>query len=263
MLRVLPPRDAAVSPVTAAESPFHVSRLSAAYGDRPAIYDLTFTPPRGALAAVIGPNGAGKSTFLKAALGLIPKIAGETRVFGKPLSANRREAAYVPQRASVDWDFPASVLDVTMMGLQPEIGWLRWPNASHRARAMQALEAVGLAALAGRQIGQLSGGQRQRVFIARALVQDAEVYLLDEPFAGVDAATEAAIMDVFRDLARRGKTVICVHHDLATVRDYFDYVMLINVEKQAEGPVAAAFTAELVAKTYGRRALGLSSAYGA
>lgn len=238
---------------TAAGSPFAVRELTAAYRDQPVVYNVDFTPPAEVLAAIVGPNGAGKSTFLKAALGLIPRLSGETAVFGKPLSANRHEIAYVPQRSSVDWDFPASVLDVTMMGLQAEIGWLRWPNRDHLARAMTALEAVGMEALAGRQIGQLSGGQRQRVFLARALVQDAPVLVLDEPFAGVDAATEAAIVDVFRSLKRAGKTVICVHHDLSTVPDYFDYVMLMNVVKITEGPVATSFTPEALNETYGGR----------
>jgi manganese/zinc/iron transport system ATP- binding protein len=250
MLQPLASLQAAAPEADAAASPFSVSALSAAYQSEPVVYNVSFAPPPAAIAAIIGPNGAGKSTFLKAALGLIPRLAGETRVFGRALSKTRREVAYVPQRASVDWDFPASVFDVAMMGLQPEIGWLRWPNAAHKARAMAALAAVGMEGFADRQIGQLSGGQRQRVFLARALVQDAAVYVLDEPFAGVDAATEAAIMDVFRDLKRRGKSVICVHHDLATVRDYFDYVMLINVEKIVEGPTARAFTPENLARAY-------------
>ncbi len=253
MLQILeaPKGEPALSP--AETSPFAVSKLTAAYHNQPVVFDVSFTAPPNAIAAIIGPNGAGKSTFLKAALGLTPKLTGETRVFNKPLSRSRREVAYVPQRASVDWDFPANVFDVAMMGLQAEIGWLRWPSVEHKARAMAALEAVGMHDLAQRQIGQLSGGQRQRVFIARALVQNADVYLLDEPFAGVDAATEAAIMNVFRDLKRRGKTVICVHHDLATVEDYFDYVMLMNVVKISEGPTAAAFTPQTLSKAYGGR----------
>ncbi|MBC8049996.1 MAG: ABC transporter ATP-binding protein [Chitinophagales bacterium] len=253
MLQRLAQSDEPLSPPAWGDSPFKVSKLTAAYNNKPVVFDVSFTAPRNALAAIIGPNGAGKSTFLKAALGLTPKLAGETRVFGKPLTKSRREIAYVPQRASVDWDFPANVFDVAMMGLQAEIGWLRWPKSEHKARVMAALESVSMQDFARRQIGQLSGGQRQRVFIARALVQNADVYLLDEPFAGVDAATEAAIMDVFRDLKRRGKTVICVHHDLATVRDYFDYVMLMNVMNVSEGPTAKAFTPETLAKAYDGR----------
>jgi manganese/zinc/iron transport system ATP- binding protein len=240
-------------PVIEPESAFQVEGLSAAYNGMPVVVDVSLNAPAGAITAIMGPNGAGKSTFLKAALGLIPRLSGKTLVFGKPLSRDRREIAYVPQRAAVDWDFPACVMDVVMMGLQPEIGWLRSPTAMHERRAHAALAAVGMDGFAARQIGQLSGGQRQRVFLARALVQEAPVMILDEPFAGIDAATEQTIVDIFRSLKKAGRSIIAVHHDLATARDYFDHVLLMNVIKIAEGPVEAVLSEDNIALAYGTR----------
>jgi manganese/zinc/iron transport system ATP- binding protein len=207
----------------------------------------------GAMTAIIGPNGAGKSTLLRAALGLIPRLAGEVRVFGEPIERVRARVAYVPQRASVDWDFPTRVIDVVLMGLYRELGLLGRLRPHHRAAAMAALDRVGMGDLAQRQIGQLSGGQQQRVFLARALAQDADLYLLDEPFAGVDAATEAAIIGVLKGLRDGGKAVVAVHHDLATVVPYFDRVLMINVKRVAEGDVATTFTAAALQATYGGR----------
>ncbi len=252
-----------IRPVIENEPAFRVERLSASHNGTPAVVDVSLRAPTGSITAIMGPNGAGKSTFLKAALGLIPRLSGETYVYGRPLSRNRREIAYVPQRAAVDWDFPASVLDVVIMGLQPEIGWLRSPSVAHERRAHAALAAVGMGGFAARQIGQLSGGQRQRVFLARALVQDAPVMILDEPFAGVDAATEKAIVEIFRSLKKTGRTVIAVHHDLATARDYFDHVLLMNIVKIAEGPVETALSEDNIALAYGGKFAAASGAVAA
>lgn len=227
--------------------------MTVSYGEKPAVFSVDMTVPRGAMMAIIGPNGAGKSTLLKAALGVVPALSGEAYVFGRPLAQVRARIAYVPQRASVDWDFPARVIDVVAMGLYRELGLLGRMRAAHRARAQDSLDRVGMSDFAHRQIGQLSGGQQQRVFLARALAQDADLYLLDEPFAGVDAATEKAIIAVLQSLKQQGKTVIAVHHDLATVRDYFDHVFLINKSRIAEGTVDAAFTPDNLQKAYGGR----------
>lgn len=235
------------------DSALTVRGLTVSYGDRPAVFSVDARFPAGAMTAIVGPNGAGKSTLLKASLGVIPRLSGDVVVFGKPLEAARRRVAYVPQRASVDWDFPTTVIDVVIMGLFKSVGLLGRLNGTLRGRAQSCLERVGMADFADRQIGQLSGGQQQRVFLARALAQNADLYLLDEPFAGVDAATERAIIDVLKSLKAEGKAVVCVHHDLATVADYFDQVFLINVRKIAQGPVATTFTADNLNATYGGR----------
>ena len=227
--------------------------LTVSYGEKPAVFSVDATFPAGALSAIIGPNGAGKSTMLKAALGVIPRLSGEVRVFGAPLEDARDRIAYVPQRASVDWDFPTTVMEVVLMGLYRRVGLLGRITGRHRALARECLERVGMAGFAERQIGQLSGGQQQRVFLARALAQEADLYLLDEPFAGVDAATERAIIDVLKTLKAEGKAVVAVHHDLSTVRDYFDHVFLLNVRGIAEGPVETAFTSETLDAAYGGR----------
>jgi manganese/zinc/iron transport system ATP- binding protein len=203
--------------------------------------------------AIVGPNGAGKSTLLKAVLGIVKPLSGRVSVFGTPLSKARHRLAYVPQRASVDWDFPTRVIDVVMMGLYRDLGLLRLVRSHHREKALRALDRVGMADFADRQIGQLSGGQQQRVFLARSLAQDADLYLLDEPFSGVDAATERAIVDVLKQLRGEQRTVVCVHHDLSTVDDYFDRVLLINVRKIAEGSVGSVFTEKNLQATYGGR----------
>jgi len=234
-------------------APLEVHGLTVSYGDKPAVFSVDARFPAGSMTAIVGPNGAGKSSFLKGALGIVPRLAGEIRFFAHPFKDVRRDVAYVPQRASVDWDFPARVIDVVIMGLYREVGLFRFAGARQRARAITCLERVGMQDFADRQIGQLSGGQQQRVFLARALAQDAELYLLDEPFAGVDAATELAIVTVLKDLKAAGKTVVCVHHDLSTVAAYFDRVLLINMRKQAEGPIAEAFTPESLQATYGGR----------
>ncbi|WP_068116377.1 metal ABC transporter ATP-binding protein [Tropicimonas marinistellae] len=238
---------------TVETSPLAIRGLTVSYGEKPAVFSVDATFRDGSMTAIIGPNGAGKSTLLKAALGVIRPLSGTVTVYGKPLAGQRQRIAYVPQRASVDWDFPTRVVDVVLMGLYRQLGLLGRAGATHRAKALACLERVGMADFANRQIGQLSGGQQQRVFLARALAQDADLYLLDEPFAGVDAATEKAIIDVLKTLKAEGKTVVAVHHDLATVAEYFDRVFLINVRKVAEGPVGEAFNAENLQKAYGGR----------
>ena len=242
------PRD-----IAKVDAPLAVRGMTVSYGEKPAIFSVDATFEAGKMTAIIGPNGAGKSTLLKAALGVIPSLSGEVSVFGNPLGVARDRIAYVPQRASVDWDFPTTVIDVVMMGLYRKTGLLSRLTGAHRAHAMACLDRVGMADFADRQIGQLSGGQQQRVFLSRALAQEADLYLLDETFAGVDAATERAIIDVLAGLKADGKAVVCVHHDLATVSRYFDNVFLINVRRIAEGPVTAVFTPENLHATYGGR----------
>ncbi|KZD05686.1 metal ABC transporter ATP-binding protein [Thalassospira xiamenensis] len=239
--------------VAGKDAPLTVRGLTVSYGNKPAVFSVDASIPAGSMTAIIGPNGAGKSTFLKGTLGVIPRLSGEIRIFGKPFHEARDRVAYVPQRASVDWDFPARVIDVVLMGLYGSVGLFRFWRARHREQAMECLERVGMSDFATRQIGQLSGGQQQRVFLARALAQNAEFYLLDEPFAGVDAATERAIVAVLKDLKSEGRTVVCVHHDLSTVAEYFDRVLLINVRRIAEGPVDTTFTAANLQETYGGR----------
>lgn len=234
-------------------SPLAVRGLTVSYGEKPAIFSVDATFPARTMSAIIGPNGAGKSTLLKAALGVIPRLSGEVLVFGSPLEQARDRIAYVPQRASVDWDFPTSVLDVVQMGLYRKVGLFGRLSGKMADKARDCLMRVGMADFGHRQIGQLSGGQQQRVFLARALAQDADLYLLDEPFAGVDAATERAIIDVLKLLKSEGKAVVAVHHDLSTVRDYFDSVFLINVRRIAEGPVDTTFTPQNLQATYGGR----------
>ncbi len=242
-----------VQPSIDPASPMTMQGITVSYGEKPAIFSIDFTVPEQKMVAIIGPNGAGKSTLIKAALGVVPRLSGKVSVFGEPLEKARHRIAYVPQRASVDWDFPARVIDVVMMGLYREMGMIRFAGKKHRQKALECLDRVAMADFAHRQIGQLSGGQQQRVFLARALAQNADLYLLDEPFAGVDAATEKAIVGVLKDLKAEKKTVICVHHDLSTVKDYFDHVLFINVRKIADGPVDTTFTAENLQSTYGGR----------
>lgn len=235
------------------DRPLAVRGMTVSYGQKPVVFSVDMTVPQGSMMAIIGPNGAGKSTLLKAALGIIDPLSGSAVVHGAPLKDARHRIAYVPQRASVDWDFPTRVIDVVLMGLYRELGLLRRVRAAHMQTAMDCLVRVGMADFSERQIGQLSGGQQQRVFLARALAQGADLYLLDEPFAGVDAATEKAIIDVLKSLKAEGKTVVAVHHDLSTVTEYFDRVFMINTRRIAEGSVAEAFTAENLQRTYGGR----------
>ena len=229
----------------------HVEDLTVSYHNKPVLWDIDLDIPPGVMAAIVGPNGAGKSSLVKAVLELVPSVAGHVRVFGRPYRSQRQRVGYVPQRSSVDWDFPTTALDVVTMGLYGQLGWLRRPGRKERERARQALERVGLADYAGRQISQLSGGQQQRVFLARALIQEADVYFLDEPMAGVDATTERAVIDILRTLRDEGRTLIVVHHDLQTVRSYFDWLVLLNVCVIDQGPVSEVYTAANLRKAYG------------
>jgi manganese/zinc/iron transport system ATP- binding protein len=228
-----------------------VTDLTVAYGATPVLWDVDLTVPPGVLMAIVGPNGAGKTTLIKAILELVRPAAGRVLIHGRPYEEQRRLVAYVPQRRTVDWDFPTNVLDVVLMGRYGALGWLRRPGRRDRTLALEALEQVGMVQLADRQISQLSGGQQQRVFLARALVQDARVYLMDEPFQGVDATTERTIVDLLRRLRAQGRTVVCVHHDLQTVAEYFDWATLLNVRRIASGPVEEVFTEENLRLTYG------------
>ncbi len=233
--------------------PLAIEDLTVAYHRKPVLWDVDYRCPHGALVGILGPNGAGKSTLLKASLDLLPRATGTVRFFGRPLAEVRRRIAYVPQRESVDWDFPVDALGVVCMGLYGEAGWFRPLTRAQRARALVALEQVGMGDCARRQIRQLSGGQQQRVFLARALVQEADLYLMDEPFAGVDAATEQAILVLLRGLRARGATVLVVHHDLQTVRSYFDEILLLNLRVIGAGPTRDLFTEENLRRTYGGR----------
>lgn len=227
--------------------------VSKSFGALVVAEDISFSVEAGEALGVIGPNGAGKSTLLKAALDLIPRASGRVAFWGRPFGAVRRRVAYVPQRAAVDWDFPATALDVVLMGLYADMGFMRLPGRRHKEKARAALARVGMAGLADRQIGRLSGGQQQRVFLARALAQDADLTLLDEPFAGVDAATEAAIVEVLRGLNSEGRTIVAVHHDLASVTEIFDHVVLMAGRIVAAGRTAEVFTPDVLETTYGGR----------
>lgn len=231
-----------------------VHDLTVAYRDKPVLWDVDLRVPPGVLMGIVGPNGAGKTTLMKSILGLIRPISGRVLISGEPLSARRKQVGYVPQRGSVDWDFPATVFDVVLMGTYGSLGWFRRPGQAEKLAAREALEQVGMQDFADRQISQLSGGQQQRVFFARALVQKASLYLMDEPFQGVDASTERTILELLHKLRSNGVTVVVVHHDLQTVREYFDQVTLLNVKKIASGPIAEVFTPANLQKTYGERA---------
>ncbi len=235
-----------------------VEDLTVAYQERPVIWDLDMQVPQGILLSIVGPNGAGKSTLIKTILDLIKPAAGTIQIFGKSYKEQRQLVGYVPQRGSVDWDFPTTAIDVVTMGLYGRLGWFRRPGVKEKELAFESLKKVGMQAFAKRQINQLSGGQQQRVFLARALVQDASIYFMDEPFAGVDATTERAIILLLQELRKQGKTVIVVHHDLEKLKEYFDWVMLLNVRKIAMGPVSEVLTQKNLELTYGARTPFLS-----
>ncbi|WP_445809113.1 metal ABC transporter ATP-binding protein [Yoonia sp.] len=234
------------------EQALHVEDLTVTYGANPVLWDIDLNIPPGVMCAIVGPNGAGKSTLIKAALGLVRPAAGHVRFLGRPIGQMRGQIGYVPQRHSVDWDFPTTARDVVEMGLYRDLGWLRRPGKAEHARALAALAEVGMQDYADRQISQLSGGQQQRVFIARALVQDAPILILDEPMAGVDASTEAIIIALLKKLRDAGRTVIVVHHDLTTVQSYFDWLVMLNVRIIAQGPVAQTYSADNLRAAYGR-----------
>jgi manganese/zinc/iron transport system ATP- binding protein len=240
--------------------PVQINDLTVAYHRKPVLWDVNLTLPEGKLIAVVGPNGAGKSTLIKAVLNLIPKATGTVEIYGLPYESQRHLVGYVPQRESVDWDFPVSATDVVAMGLYGQIGWIRPVSRRHREKAIGELTKVGMQAYAKRQISQLSGGQQQRVFLARALAQDARIYFMDEPFAGVDAATEKAIVALLKELQSAGKTCLVVHHDLQTVTSYFDHVVLMNMRVVAAGPTQEVFNEDNLRKTYGGKLTLLSQA---
>ncbi len=231
--------------------PLTVHDLTVAYHRNPVLWDLDLDVPEGKLVGIVGPNGAGKSTLIKTCLDLVPKASGSIKIYGKPYSEQRSLVGYVPQRESVDWDFPVNALDVVAMGTYGKIGWFKSVGKKHKEQAMDALDRVGIAHLANRQISQLSGGQQQRVFLARALAQDAKIYFMDEPFAAVDAATEKAIINLLHELKDQGKTCLVVHHDLATVPQYFDWTILLNMRVVKAGPTEEVFTKENLQHTYG------------
>lgn len=241
------------------QKPIEVTDLTVAYNEKPVLWDIDCTVDEGILMAIVGPNGAGKSTFIKSILGLIEPAAGRVRIFGKSYKEMRRRVGYVPQRGSVDWDFPTNAIDVVSMGRYGHLGWFKRPGKKDKEISLNALEKVGMADFADRQISKLSGGQQQRVFLARALVQEADLYLMDEPFVGVDATTERTIINLLQELRSEGKTLIVVHHDLQTLKEYFDWAMLLNVRRIAMGSVNEVITEENLKLAYGGRAAFLKT----
>lgn len=233
------------------QSALEVHDLTVAFDRKPVLWDIDLTIPKGKLVGIIGPNGAGKSTLIKAIMGIIPPSSGYVHVFDKPLDEVRKQISYVPQRESVDWDFPASVMDVVLMGRYSKLGLFKRPRKADRDVAMDCLKKVGMEAYANRQISQLSGGQQQRTFLARALAQQADLYFMDEPFSGVDAASEKAIINLMREMTNSGKTLIVVHHDLQSVTQYFDWVILLNTRLVSSGPTNSTFNQQNLQETYG------------
>ncbi|MBS1987969.1 metal ABC transporter ATP-binding protein [Candidatus Dependentiae bacterium] len=227
-----------------------VDHLTVAYKDTVILHDLCARIPQGVVAALIGPNGAGKTTFLKSILSIVQPRAGTVKFLGTPYNTIRNQVAYIPQRSSIDWDFPACARDVAIMGRYGSLGWFKRPGKTDWAQADQSLELVGLSNYAARPIQELSGGQQQRLFLARALAQEAQIYLLDEPFAGIDAHSEKMIISLLHTMRDQGKTIIIVHHDLNTL-SYFDWALLINKKAVACGPVSQAITPTTLAQTYG------------
>jgi manganese/zinc/iron transport system ATP- binding protein len=240
--------------------PIEVHDLTVAYQKKPVLWNIDFSLPESKLIGLVGPNGAGKSTLIMSIMGLVPALSGFVKVYGRPFEENRELVGYVPQRESVDWDFPISVLDVVTMGCYGRLSTLARPSRQDRDLAMACLEKVDMVPFAKRQISQLSGGQQQRVFLARALTQDARIYLMDEPFAGVDAATEKAVIELLKELKQQGKTVFVVHHDLQTVQEYFDWVMLLNLRLVNFGPTREVFTPENIQRAYGGKLVLLTEA---
>ena len=239
-------------------SPLEIHDLTVAYHKRPVLWGVDLEVPRGKLVGIVGPNGAGKSTLIKAIMGLLPLSSGWVKIFGQSYRHNLRRVGYVPQRESVDWDFPVSVMDVVLMGRYGHLGLIKRPSKRDREIARECLEKVKMLPFANRQISNLSGGQQQRVFLARALAQESDLYFMDEPFAGVDAATESAIVTLLHELKDKGKTLLVVHHDLPTARNYFDMLLLLNMRVVAFGETSEVFTYELLQKTYGGRLTILS-----
>lgn len=232
---------------------FDIHDMTVAYDRRPVLWNIDLTLRNAGLVAIVGPNGAGKSTMIRAAMGLVPMVSGSVSAWGSPIAGQLPRIGYVPQRGSVDWDFPISVFETVLMGTYGSLGWFRRPGRGERDLTMQCLERVGMQDYAKRQIGQLSGGQQQRVFLARALAQQAELYFMDEPMAGVDHATERVVFELLQSLSSEGRTIVVVHHDLRTVTEYFDEVVLLNVRIVASGPVDTTFTSANLRATYGGR----------
>ncbi|MBS0648249.1 MAG: metal ABC transporter ATP-binding protein [Verrucomicrobia bacterium] len=237
-----------------------VEQLTVNYEKTSVLWDINFAIPEKKIVGILGPNGAGKSTLLKTLLGLLQPLSGQISFFGKPLSQVRKKVGYVPQRSSVDWDFPITAFDLVMMGRYGKMGLLKWASKEDKEATRLALEQVEMLSFANRQIGELSGGQQQRLFIARALVQDADIYLLDEPFAGIDMATEKTLVDLFRTLREKGKTLLIVHHNLASTEQYFDWLILLNTCLIASGPVEEVFNQQNIWRTYGRSSILLDEA---
>jgi manganese/zinc/iron transport system ATP- binding protein len=245
-------------PHTTGPAPLEIHDLTVSYHKKPVLWGIDLVVPRGKLIGIVGPNGAGKSTLIKAAMGLLPLSSGWVKVFGEPVKQNLTRVGYVPQRESVDWDFPVSVMDVVLMGRYGRLGLIKRPTKQDREVARDCLDKVKMLPYANRQISNLSGGQQQRVFLARALAQESDLYFMDEPFSGVDAATETAIVALLQELKNKGKTLMVVHHDLPTARDYFDMLLLLNMRVVAFGPTETVFNPDMLQKTYGGRLTILS-----
>jgi manganese/zinc/iron transport system ATP- binding protein len=235
-----------------------VHNLTVIYHRKPVLWNIDFSLPEGQIIGIMGPNGAGKSTLIKAILGLVPLNSGYSKIFGNSLESERKRVSYIPQRQTIDWDFPATVLDVVLMGRYQHRGLFGRLSAEDKRIANEALEQVAMSGYANRQISQLSGGQQQRVFLARALAQKADLYLLDEPFVGVDASTEQSIVTLLREMKSQGKTIVVVHHDLHTAREYFDWIVLLNASLIGVGPIDEVFTDELLKTTYSGKLTVLS-----
>lgn len=232
------------------ENIVHVEDLSVAYNDVPVLIDVDVDIRKNSRTAIIGPNGAGKSTLLKSILGLIKPITGEITILGKKYKEVYREIAYIPQINSVNWDFPATVFDVVLMGRYSNLGWIKRPTKKDKEIAKNAIEQMGMTEFSKHQISELSGGQRQRVFIARAIAQKSQIYFMDEPMQGVDIKTQEIIVSLIFEFQKQGKTIIVVHHDLSTIKDYFDNVILLNKKIIASGDVNTVFSDENLALTY-------------
>jgi len=249
-----------VGPTGSTDIPLEAHDLTVAYQTKPVLWNIDFQIPKGKLMGIVGPNGAGKTTLLKAIMNIVQPASGWIKVFGEPYEEMQDRVGYVPQRESVDWDFPTTVLDATMMGRYGKLGFFRRPGTEDRDAAMECLEKVEMEDFRDRQISQLSGGQQQRVFLARALAQEADLYLMDEPFVGVDATTEKAIVNLLDELKEQGKTIILVHHDLQTLKEYFDWLLLLNVRLVGVGSMDEVMTEENLQETYGGRLDVLSRA---
>lgn len=249
-----------IAPTGDPSLPLEVHDLTVAYESEPVLWNIDFQVPEGKLVAVVGPNGAGKTTLLKTVLNIVEPASGWVKIYGESYTDQRERVGYVPQRESVDWDFPTTVLDLVQMGRYGHAGFLGWLSDEDRKIARDCLEEVGMEEHADRQINQLSGGQKQRAFLARALAQEADIYLMDEPFVGVDATTERSIVQILKQLREKGSTVILVHHDLQTLTEYFDWVVLLNIRQVAVGPIDDVLTEEKLRETYGGQLTVLTKA---